>query len=62
MIKAHVLESYEALPNQHIILEKKPALGTANGYLVMDSLQPAGKKNMSGEEYLRGVKNWLDRE
>jgi methionyl-tRNA formyltransferase len=60
VIKAKVLESSEARPNQHVIFANKPAIGTANGYLVMDSLQPAGKKPMSGEEFLRGVKNWLD--
>ena len=60
VIKAKVLESSEARPNQHVIFANKPAIGTANGYLAMDSLQPAGKKPMSGEEYLRGVKNWLD--
>ena len=62
VIKAHVLDSQKARPNQHVVFEKKPAIGTANGYLVMDFIQPAGKKTMSGEEFLRGAHNWLDRE
>ena len=62
VIKAHVLDSEKVRPSQHVVIEKKPAIGTANGYLVMDFIQPAGKKTMSGEEFLRGAHNWLDRE
>ena len=60
VLKAHVLDSQNAQPNQHLVLENKPAIGTADGILVMDIVQPAGKKNMTGEEFLRGVHNWLE--
>ena len=36
-----------------------PAVGTGKGVLVLDQLQPAGKKSMSGEVFLRGAKDWL---
>lgn len=62
LVEAHVFDSQKARPNQHAVFEKKPAIGTASGYLVMDFIQPAGKKTMSGEEFLRGAHNWLDRE
>ena len=62
VIRAHVLDSQQTQPYQRMVFEKKPAIGTANGYLVMDFIQPAGKKTMSGEEFLRGARNWLDRE
>ena len=35
-----------------------PAVGTSNGILVLDQIQPAGKKSMSGDVFLRGAKNW----
>jgi methionyl-tRNA formyltransferase len=35
-----------------------PALGTADGLLVLDEMQPAGKKPMSGAEFLRGARDW----
>lgn len=62
VIKAYVIDDQPAQPNQHLIFEKKPAIGTEKGYLVMDLIQPEGKKAMSGEEFLRGAHNWLDSE
>jgi methionyl-tRNA formyltransferase len=36
-----------------------PAVGTSAGLLVLDKVQPAGKKSMEGEVFLRGAKDWL---
>lgn len=38
---------------------KLPAVGTSNGLLVLDLVQPAGKKPMAGEVFLRGARNWV---
>ncbi|MFO8036214.1 MAG: methionyl-tRNA formyltransferase [Anaerolineales bacterium] len=38
--------------------EGKPAIGTGQGILVLDEVQPAGKRNMAGEDFLRGAKDW----
>jgi len=62
VIKAHLLDNQKARPNQHLVIEKKPAIGTTHGDFVMDYIQPAGKKTMSGEEFLHGANNWIDRE
>jgi methionyl-tRNA formyltransferase len=35
-----------------------PAIGTSQGILVLDQLQPAGKKSMLGDVFLRGAKDW----
>ena len=35
-----------------------PAVGTSEGILVIDQIQPAGKKSMTGDVFLRGAKNW----
>jgi methionyl-tRNA formyltransferase len=35
-----------------------PALGTGAGLLVLDEVQPAGKKPMSGADFLRGARDW----
>ena len=35
-----------------------PAVGTAEGLLVLDQVQPAGKKSMAGDVFLRGAKAW----
>jgi methionyl-tRNA formyltransferase len=36
-----------------------PVVGTSQGGLVLDEVQPAGKKGMAGDVFLRGVRNWL---
>jgi len=35
-----------------------PAVGTSKGLLVIDEIQPAGKKTMSGEVFLMGARYW----
>jgi methionyl-tRNA formyltransferase len=37
-----------------------PAIGTADGLLILNKVQPAGKKPMSGEEFLRGARDWIN--
>ncbi|MHC1784509.1 MAG: methionyl-tRNA formyltransferase [Anaerolineaceae bacterium] len=37
-----------------------PAVQTAGGVLMLDMVQPAGKKPMSGDVYLRGERGWED--
>jgi methionyl-tRNA formyltransferase len=37
---------------------EQPAIGTSDGLIVIDLLQPAGKKSMSGDIFLRGARNW----
>ncbi len=35
-----------------------PALGTGDGILVLDEIQPAGKKPMPGKAFLAGARDW----
>lgn len=37
-----------------------PAINTKNGSLVLTQLQPAGKRVMSGREFLRGFPTWSE--
>ena len=39
-----------------------PAIATSEGALVLDTVQPAGKKRMSGEVFLNGARDWQDDE
>lgn len=41
-----------------LTFEGNPAIGTRQGILVMKTLQLAGKKSVSGEEFLRGTPSW----
>jgi len=42
-----------------IVNENSPAVGTADGLLILDQLQPAGKKSMPGDVFLRGARGWV---
>lgn len=41
-----------------LVYDQLPAVGTAEGILVLDQLQPAGKKSMPGDVFLRGARDW----
>jgi methionyl-tRNA formyltransferase len=48
----------QAIPGRPDIVEGKPAWETADGWLVLDEVQPAGKKPLTGEIFLRGARSW----
>ena len=56
--QAHDAENGGAAPGKASVIEGKPAIGTGEGWLVLDEVQPAGKKAMPGEVFLRGVRDW----
>ena len=43
---------------QRLIVQNQPAVGARSGLLVLDTVQPAGKKPMSGKSFLAGARNW----
>jgi methionyl-tRNA formyltransferase len=59
---AHATPCMTAIPGKYDVIDDKPALGTIDGILVLDEVQLAGRSRVTGEEFLRGAKNWLDEE
>jgi len=57
--RAHV-EQGNALEGERMIVQNQPAVGARGGILVLDEVQPAGKKSMSGRSYLFGARNWAE--
>jgi len=55
--RAHV-EAGEAAEGQRLIVQNQPAIGVRSGILVLDEVQPAGKKPMSGKSFLAGARHW----
>ncbi|HXF86171.1 MAG TPA: methionyl-tRNA formyltransferase [Anaerolineales bacterium] len=55
--RAHV-EAGEAEVGQRLIWRNQPAVGARGGILVLDEVQPAGKKPMSGKSFLAGARHW----
>ncbi len=48
----------EAKAGQRLIYRDQPAVAAGDGLLVLDEVQPAGKKSMSGKSFLAGARNW----
>jgi methionyl-tRNA formyltransferase len=55
--KAHMGEG-DRETGKRVIVGGLPAVGAADGILVFDELQPAGKKSMPGKAFLAGNRDW----
>ena len=52
------VETGEASVGQRLIVQNQPAVGARGGLLILEEVQPAGKKSMSGQSFLAGARNW----
>ena len=52
------VEAGNAQPGQKLIVGDQPAVGAGGGILVLEEVQPAGKKVMSGKAFLAGARQW----
>jgi len=41
-----------------LTVEGRPAVGTSEGMLILEEVQPAGKKSMPGKAFLAGAREW----
>ncbi|MCL4272610.1 MAG: methionyl-tRNA formyltransferase [Anaerolineales bacterium] len=57
--RAHV-DAGNASAGQRLVVQNQPAVGAGGGILILEEVQPAGKKPMSGTSFLAGARNWLD--
>ena len=55
--RAHV-EAGQAETGQRLVYQDQPAVGTGSGLLILDEVQPAGKKLMRGKSFLAGARHW----
>jgi methionyl-tRNA formyltransferase len=55
--RAHV-EAGDASAGQRLVVQGQPAVGAGGGILVLDEVQPAGKKSMPGKAFLSGARDW----
>jgi len=57
--RGHV-EAGAAEAGQRLIVQDQPAVGARGGLLILDEVQPAGKKSMNGKAFLAGARNWAE--
>ena len=55
--RAHLAAGAEE-PARHVVVDGLPGIGTADGVIVFDELQPAGKRSMPGKAFLAGARAW----
>ncbi len=58
--RAHAVECTSLDAGKRVVVDDLPALSTASGCLILDEVQPAGKKPMSGSDFLRGARHWSE--
>lgn len=59
ILRAHVRRDRIAAQGRVIKVDGQPAIGTPEGALALDEIQPAGKKPMSGASFLNGNQNFV---
>jgi len=59
VLKAHVRSDRVAAPGRVIKVDGQPAIGTPEGALVLDQIQPPGKKPMPATNYLNGDQKFV---
>jgi methionyl-tRNA formyltransferase len=52
-------QGQEVQVGRRAVHQGQPAVGTADGLLVLEEVQPAGKKPMPGRAFLAGARDWL---
>ena len=60
LLKVHRarVEAGDASVGQRCVIHDQPAIGTGAGLLILEEVQPAGKKSMSGKAFLAGARDW----
>jgi methionyl-tRNA formyltransferase len=59
--KAHAIEHSGKDPGTIFEWQQYPALATSEGLLLLELVQPAGRKAMSGKAFLRGTPSFIDK-
>jgi methionyl-tRNA formyltransferase len=58
VLHARVNDEKSPGAGDRLIVDGYPAIGTGAGILILEEIQPAGKKPMSGKSFLAGARNW----
>jgi methionyl-tRNA formyltransferase len=59
LLRSRVSGDGSVSPGDRIIVTGYPAIRTAQGDLILEEVQPAGKKPMDGKAFLAGARDWV---
>jgi len=60
ILEVQIDTTVSAEVGKRLVVNQKPAISTGCHNIVLEVVQPAGKKPMTGAAFLRGVRNWID--
>ena len=60
VLRARVSGAKSPGAGRRLAVERRPAMGTREGILVLEEVQPAGKKPMLGKAFLAGAVGWKE--
>ena len=58
--RARALSTPISVPGKHAVVDGLPAIAAADGWLLLEEVQPAGKRVMSGSTFLLGARSWAE--
>ena len=58
--RARALIAEIAMPGKRAVIDGLPAIAAADGWLLLEEVQPAGKRVMSGTTFLLGARGWAE--
>ncbi len=58
VLRASVSDEKTTAPSTRLTVQGCPAIATSDGLLVLEEVQPAGKKPMPGKAFLAGARDW----
>jgi methionyl-tRNA formyltransferase len=58
ILRSHAVEIASPGSGRTLVTAGQPVIGTGEGILVLDEVQPAGKRPMSGQAFLSGARDW----
>ncbi len=61
VMRASIVSGEKSLANgSRFTVEGRPAVQSTEGALILDEVQPAGRKMMSGKAFLSGAREWIE--
>jgi methionyl-tRNA formyltransferase len=56
--KSHAISEISSRAGEKLVYDGLPAIACSSGLLVLDDIQPSGKRRMPGDVFLRGARGW----
>jgi methionyl-tRNA formyltransferase len=59
VLRARISTEKNPGAGRRFTIEGCPAIGTGEGAIILEEVQPSGKKSMPGKAFLAGARDWI---